>query len=206
MIHVTAANRTGGRHEEDRLGRLTAVTEGAYAYPLLIKQLLRNALVQARDQKIAYRDLRRLPMPSSGAGSASSPAPCGTARTSCPAASSAFAGAADRWQPVPVVQELEAAKRDGLWNLFLAHSRRGAGLTNLEYAPLAEIMGRVHWSSEVFNCSVPGTGNMETLDLHGTEPQKARWLAPLLEGDIRSAFMTESDVAPLRCDQRREAD
>ena len=108
-----------------------------------------------------------------------------------------LAGAADRWQPVPVVQELkEAAKRDGLWNLFLAHSSRGAGLTNLEYAPLAEIMGRVHWSSEVFNCSAPDTGNMETLELYGTEPQKARWLAPLLEGDIRSAFcMTEPDVA-----------
>ena len=108
-----------------------------------------------------------------------------------------LARAADRWQPVPIVETLKPkAKAEGLWNLFLAHSRKGAGLTNLEYAPLAEIMGRVSWASEVFNCSAPDTGNMETLELYGTEEQKRQWLPPLLAGEMRSAFcMTEPAVA-----------
>ena len=108
-----------------------------------------------------------------------------------------LASASPRWQPVPIVEALkQKAKEAGLWNLFLAHSKRGAGLSNLDYAPLSEIMGRVGWASEVFNCSAPDTGNMETLELYGTEEQKSRWLKPLLQGDIRSAFcMTEPAVA-----------
>jgi acyl-CoA dehydrogenase len=97
----------------------------------------------------------------------------------------------------PLVDELKlTAEAEGLWNLFLPDAAHGAGLSNLEYAPLAEIMGRVHWASEVFNCAAPDTGNMEILAQFGTPAQQAQWLAPLLRGEIRSAFaMTEPEVA-----------
>jgi acyl-CoA dehydrogenase len=118
------------------------------------------------------------------------------------------------WRVVPVVEELKPlARAAGLWNLFLPHSERAPqGLSNLAYAPFCEVMGRVMWSAEVFNCSAPDTGNMETIERYGTAAHKERWLAPLLEGKIRSAFlMTEpavasSDATNIECSIRRDGD
>jgi len=118
------------------------------------------------------------------------------------------------WNTPPTVQRLKAlAREQGLWNLFLPHSARAPeGLSNYEYAPLCEIMGRNTWASEIFNCSAPDTGNMETLDRYGTEAQKDRWLEPLLAGEMRSAFlMTEPEVASsdatnVRCRIERDGD
>ena len=117
------------------------------------------------------------------------------------------------WTTPPIMDDLKAKARDeGLWNLFLPDDEHGAGLNNLEYAPLAEIMGRIDWSSEVFNCSAPDTGNMEVLTRYGTPEQQEQWLTPMLNGEIRSCFsMTEpavasSDATNIECHIKRDGD
>ena len=126
----------------------------------------------------------------------------------------AFRRSGDAWHTPALVEELKAlARRAGLWNMFLPHEHRGVpGISNLDYAPLCEIMGRVSWSGEVFNCSAPDTGNMETIERYGSEAHKDLWLEPLLRGEIRSAFlMTEpavasSDATNIQCSIVRDGD
>ncbi|HBC55202.1 MAG TPA: acyl-CoA dehydrogenase, partial [Alphaproteobacteria bacterium] len=120
---------------------------------------------------------------------------------------------ADRWQVPAILDELKAkAREQGLWNMFLPDSDLGFGLSNLEYAPLCEIMGRVSFASEVFNCSAPDTGNMEVLERYGADWMKEKYLKPLLEGEIRSVFcMTEpavasSDATNIQTEIRRDGD
>ena len=122
--------------------------------------------------------------------------------------------AGTEWEPMALIEELKPlARQEGLWNLFLPHSHRAPeGLSNLDYAPLCEQMGRVTWSSEVFNCNAPDTGNMETIERYGTVAQQDQWLEPLLRGEIRSAFlMTEpavasSDATNIQCSIVRDGD
>ena len=114
-----------------------------------------------------------------------------------------------RWQTPQIVDDLKAegARSRGLWNLFLPDAHHGAGLTNAEYAPLCEIMGRVDWAPEVFNCNAPDTGNMEVLHMYGTPAQQDAWLTPLLNGEIRSAFRHDrARRGLLGRDQRRMLD
>jgi acyl-CoA dehydrogenase len=122
--------------------------------------------------------------------------------------------AGDAWQPMALIDELKVkARAVGLWNMFLPHPYKGqGGISNLDYAPLCEVMGRVSWSGEVFNCSAPDTGNMETFERYGTDAHKQQWLEPLLDGKIRSAFlMTEpavasSDATNIQCSIVRDGD